>query len=296
MSDQDLLAGFFDNVEDEEPEEFEPPADRQVSFDRWGRYSNLPPVPDFGPGPWTRVSDIDQISDETLLHMYEKRQVVRGLESDPELFKPMRGSRFNAETSHGKRVINKIAEAAQDAAGSHKGSSLGTRFHDLAERLDRGEDPKQFDSTPELTIMLKAYWSLRREYKVQALPGYLERTVFVPELQACGTFDSLNSDNGVIRIGDTKTQGTLDFSHISIPIQLAAYAHASLVLNRETWEWEEMPEVDQEKALIFWVPASEPGRAELHEANLIKGWADALESVRIMERRMDHTTITQRHW
>lgn len=291
MSDQDLLAGFFADVEDEV---VEPPEDRVPTFDRWGRYDNLPAIPDFGTGPWHRVSDIDQISDDTLLNAWKIRQTVRGLEANPDLFKPMRGSRFNPETRYGKKVINKIAEAAQEEIGSGRGASLGTRFHDLAERLDRGEDPKLFDTTPELTTMLKAYWRLRRDNGVTLVPGYQERTVFVPELMACGTFDSLNDDNGVIRIGDIKSQGTIDFSHISIPIQLAAYSHASLILDRATWTWQPMPEVDQERAIVFWVAADQPGHAELLDIDLVQGWEDALMSVKILERRLNKDTIRSR--
>lgn len=273
-----------------------PPADRIITHDKNGCYDNLPPVPGFGLGPWVRVSDLDYFSDDTYLNLWKQRQVVRAIAEDPELLKPMRGSRFNALTGHGKRVINGIVEACHIAIGSNKGSDLGTRFHELAERLDAGESPKDFDMTPDLELMLRAYWGIRNHFKIKSVPGYLERTVFIPELEACGTFDHLDmdGDSPVPVIGDTKTQTTMNFSHISIPQQLASYAHAKWVLNKVTWTWEPMPEVDQEKAVVLWCPSDEPGRASVQDIDIVKGWQYALASRDVRDWRCDTDTIRQR--
>lgn len=304
MSEADLDFNVFAEFEPPAPE---PPADRKPTFDTNGFYDNLPPVPGFGPGPWIRVSDMDILSDDKYLVMWKQRQVVRALHAniaerrvDPDaedLFKPMNGGRFNASTSHGKRVINKIVDACHELIGSNKGSNIGTRFHEFAERLDGGEHTRNFDLTPELRAMLKSYWSIRNYFRIKPVPGYLERTVFIPELQACGTFDHLDTDGDepLPVIGDTKTQGTLNFSHISIPQQLGSYAHAKWILNRETWAWEPMPEVDQEKAIVLWCPADDPGRASVQDIDIVKGWkyARTARDV-IMDWRLDTDTIRQR--
>jgi hypothetical protein len=307
MTDVDL-ANFF--AEPSEPE-FEPPADRQLTHTMIGTmsyYDNLPPVPGHGPGPWLRVSELDIFSSTYYLDLWHQRQVVRAIEQNQrdlaaapmveDLLKPMRGSRFNAATSHGKRVLNKIVEACHDLIGSHKGSDIGTRFHEFCERLDAGESPKAFDLSPELRAMLRAYWELRREYGIQPVPGHLERTVFIPELQAAGTFDHLDTIEGrrLPVIGDTKSQGSMNFSNIAIPQQLASYAHAKYVLNKVTWTWEPMPKVDQELAVVLWCPADDPGEASVQDIDIVKGWEFALDAVKCLERREDHTTITRRPW
>lgn len=298
-----MLADFF--AADPEPV-FEPPADRIPTHDRNGFYDNLPPVPGYGTGPWMRVSDMDILSDDKYLVAWKQRQVVRAIEKnqrelrdDPavdDLLKPMRGSRFNAATSYGKKKINDIVERCHELIGSNKGSGIGTEFHEFCERLDAGESPKTFDMTPDLLAMLKAYWRLRKDYGIQPVPGYLERTVFIPELMACGTFDHLDTP-GIFGgdlpiIGDTKSQSTMHFSKIAIPQQLGSYAHASLVLNRETWTWEPMPEVNQEIAAVLWCPADDPGEASVQEIDIVKGWQYALTARDIIfDWRHDDSTI-----
>lgn len=302
------LADFF--AEQPEPV-FEPPVDRQITYTTLGTmsyYDNLPPVPGHGPGPWLRVSELDVFSSTYYLDLWQQRQIVRALElnqreliatnSPDDLFRPMRGSRFNAATSHGKKVVNKIVEACHELIGSHKGSGIGTVFHEFCERLDAGESPKNFDLTPELRAMLRAYWELRRDYGIKPVPGYLERTVFIPELQAAGTFDHLDTIKGhrLPVIGDTKSQGSMHFSNIAIPQQLASYAHAKWVLNKVTWTWEPMPEVDQELAVVLWCPADDPGESSVQNIDIVKGWEYALDAVKTLERREDHSTITRRPW
>lgn len=302
------LADFF--AEQPEPE-YTPPVDRVPTHDRNGCYDNLPPVPGLGTGPWPRVSDMDLFSDSGFLDKWKQRQIVRALElnqreylaglTDENLFGPIRGSRFNHTTSHGKRVINKIVERCHELIGSHKGSDLGTRFHELAERLDAGESPKTFDMTDDLLTMLKAYWQLRQDFGLRPVPGYLERTVFIPELGACGTFDHLDEwkyeADRLPVIGDTKTQSTMHFSHISIPQQLASYAHAKWVLDRVTWTWQPMPEVDQELAVVLWCPADDPGEASVQNIDIVKGWKYALMAREVREDwRTDTSTIARRPW
>lgn len=299
-ADTDVFAEFA-------PPEIKPPADRTPTHDKNGCYDNLPPVPGFGSGPWPRVSDMDILSDDKYLNLWKQRQVVRAIEGNireraadpsvPDLLKPMKGSRFNALNSYGKRKINEIVDACHEYIGSNKGSDLGTRFHEFAERLDAGESPKDFDLTPELKMMLKSYWNIRSHFKIKPVKGFLERTVFIPELEACGTFDHLDTDGSspVPVIGDTKTQSTMAFSHIAIPQQLASYAHASLVLDRVTWTWQPMPEVDQKNAIVLWCPADEPGRASVQDIDIVKGWRYALTARDIIsDWRLDVDTIRQR--
>ena len=307
MTDVDLVSFF---AEQPEPE-YDPPEDRQITYKTLGTmsyYDNLPPVPGYGPGPWLRVSELDVFSSTYYLDLWHQRQVVRALEQNQrefaisktteDLFKPMRGSRFNAMTAYGKRRVNEIVDRCHELIGSHKGSGIGTVFHEFCERLDSGESPKGFDLTPDLRAMLKAYWELRRDYRIKPVPGYLERTVFIPELSAAGTFDHLDTIEGhrLPVIGDTKSQGSMHFSNIAIPQQLASYAHAKWVLDKVTWTWEPMPEVDQELAVVLWCPADEPGEASVQDIDIVTGWQDALDAARILERREDHSTIRRRPW
>src|SRR5690606_40071490 len=108
---------------------------------------------------------------------------------------------------------------------------------------------------------------------VTLLPAYSERVVVIPEIGCAGTLDTIADDNGVLRIGDLKTQKWEPgvFDRISLCAQLASYSRAAFMLDTESWTWEAMPQVNQEMGVIIWAPAVEPGKAEIYEVDLSFG-------------------------
>lgn len=276
--------------------EFAPPEPehRQPKFNRWGWYEDLPAIPGHGTGPWPRVTTIKEtLTDQYGLTQWKQRQVLLGAAQQPELLKAVSGARFNPTSDHGKRTLNALVDTMHDVAGSFSGADKGTVFHKHSEALDAGADPKELGLTREQYDMLRAYWNLRKNAGIKP-SEYSERIVFIPALGAAGTLDRLDWDSDVLKVGDVKTQKSLDFDGMSIPIQLAMYAHAEFILDHDTWTWLPMPKVDLRTAMVYWVPASEPGRAELHDIDLVKGWKYAQASVRVREWRKDKSTITRR--
>lgn len=277
------------------PEEPEGPPN-EIKYDRWGRYANLPAIPGVvGVQPWTRVTTLAKTFEDTYhLDLWKQRQIIRGLAEKPALLDLVSGPRFNPDSSHGKGVLNSIASQAMEEVGSYDGADAGTRFHDLAERQDGGEIFSLDDLSPTDTRMLSAYDRIKSRAGIKILPEMMERVIAVPELGVAGRLDRVVLDNGKQRIGDLKSQKTLDFGHISLCIQFACYANAPYVLNMETWQWEEMPKIDREIGVIMWVPAIEAGRAEIHEVDIKTGWQFAKAAARIREWRKRKDLVNHR--
>lgn len=299
---------LFD-VEESEPvaenwnpfgEEFEAPdgpgdGTRRPSFNKYnGRYDDLPPVPGFeNVKSWTRVTTLKStLEDQSLLEAWKRRQVVIGIKAEPKLLGEF-GPQLDPSTRFGKNKINAIADRAIEIAGAHTGRERGTDLHTVIE--DDQFDRLDLDALDDETrTWFEGYRRCLDDHKIKLLPEYSERTVVIPEIGCAGTLDTIALDNGLYRIGDLKSQKTLIFGQMSVCIQLACYSRAAFMLDQESWTWQNMPQVEQDKGVIIWAPAIEPGRAEVHDVDLDFGWEMALESVKARKNRNRKGIITKR--
>ncbi len=291
-------------------DEFEPPespddTSNKIEYDRWGRYSNLPPIPGLrGIQPWTRASTIAKTLGDTFnLNQWQQRQVIRGLVKNRDLYElvaeHISRPRFNPESQSGKKILNGYAKAATDEAGSLEGAQAGTRFHNLAESHDRGDawsygpgiDQKDLD-------MMEAYRRSLVEHKIKVVPDLMERVICVPELNCAGRLDRVVLDGEMLRIGDLKSQKWEPgaFDGIALAVQLAIYANAEYILNTDVtpWRWDPMPEIDKTTGVIMWVPVVDPGLSDIFEVDLQEGWKLAKASVRVREWRSSKAFVSRR--
>lgn len=283
-------------------DEFEPPesedGSNKIQYDRWGRYANLPAIPGVrGVGPWTRVSTVAKtLDDPYFLDLWKQRQIVRGIHKKPDLLRAIDGGRFDPDSQHGKKILNALASQAMEEVGSYDGATAGTKFHDLAERYDLGQAWSYGpDVTEEDRRMMDAYRRTMERHAISVVPDLMERVICVPELNVAGRFDRVVLDNGVYRIGDLKSQKSMDFGHISLAVQLAIYANAEYVLNMETWEWEKVSvEIDRKTGVIMWVPATQAGVAEIFDVDIAMGWTLAKASVKVREWRKEKGFVVRR--
>ncbi len=283
---------------------------RPIEYDRWGRYANLPGIPGVvGPQPWTRVTTLAKTLEDTyFLELWKLRQTVIGLKLRPTLLDAIGGrdvgTLLDLIADGGempkrlKDLLNSVASSAMEEAGSFDGASKGTAFHELAEKLDQSRDPAMLatlaSDDSDQSRMLRAYADVLDYHKIRAVPEYMERIVALPNIGVAGRLDRIYYDGGTLRIGDLKSQKTLDFGHLSLSIQLSCYSHAEWIFNQETWEWEPMPELDPSKGVIAWVPAIEPGRAEIHDVDLDFGWMLARASTKVREWRKVKGVVQKR--
>ena len=232
--------------------------------DQYGRY--LLPDPDTGKEvAWTRATTWSgTMKDRFGLNKWEMRMVAKGLGLRPDLHA------LAASTPLGdKKALDRVVQDAKEAAEASSGANKGTALHRFTELYDLGEPfhaPAPYDRDVE------AYAAKMKEKGLRALPQYIERIVVVPDLGIAGTLDRIVAYNeaGDLRILDFKSGANLFYSLGEIEIQLAIYANAGLMWNDRTGEYEPMPEVDKDLALIAHCAAGS-GHCEIIESDIARG-------------------------
>ena len=263
---------------------YDPDGDR----DSYGRYRLPDPTGQKeGRKAFTRATTGAKALDDTYnLNQYKIRQTVTGLHSKPELLDlfPELG-----DYREQREALEEIAESAQIAAGSKEASEHGTALHAWLEFIDGGHGtladvPKEFRPKAEKYLEALAEWGL-------TVPeGGIERIVWHEATGFVGTFDRIYLlADGTPVIGDVKTSKDLKYSYLSISVQLATYADASLMLSADGKSWEPMPEVNYKKAVVLWVP-SDKVHAELVPINLEIGRAALELAEQVRAARSSGTT------
>jgi hypothetical protein len=267
--------------------------------DRWGRYL-LPKFTRVGAGEGkdighTRATTFAKsISDTFVLSQWGARMAIKGLAMRPDLYA------LTAATPLDDRdKLNTIAEQAKEAAGAKSAASLGTALHSFTEQVDRGDDvvvPSPWDKD------VAAYQALVEAAGLEFFPHLIERIVVVDRHGVAGTFDRIARLKKAITVKlpgwrnpvtlpagsyvvvDLKTGRDLSYGMNEIAIQLGLYAEADAMWNGETGEYEPMPPVSQEVALVIHLPVGE-AKAELIAVDITQGRAASELCAKVREWR-----------
>lgn len=252
--------------------------------DRWKRYRL--PHPETGKaGGFTRATTFAKsISDTFALNQWALRMGGDGLVMRPDLLMAL------ASTSEA-REKNKIMEQAKEAAGAKVGANLGTALHAFSEAIDRGETP---NIPPPYRPHMTAYTALMDQYGLEVVE--IEKIVLCQTYDIAGTLDRIvrftrdvevdlvgggtyTFKKGTLAILDLKTGKDLSYGWLEISIQLAIYAQAEHLWDKETLTWSPMyPEIDKEVALVVHLPATAPGetvKATMYAVDVSAGWSNA---------------------
>jgi hypothetical protein len=216
---------------------------------------------------WTRVTTWARTPSDTYgLTVYQLRMAARGLAVRPDLV-----LRLLADYGDNKVVDEAIAQA-QEHAGSTTAATTGSAYHRFTELVDSGEPLPPLPPSTQRDIT--AYEATLRAAKLSVL--HVERIVCVPDLGVAGTLDRVLTHGQHAWIADLKTGADLGPSWGEIATQLACYAHGAALWNPDTESWDEMPDVDQQIAIVIWLPI---GRSEctLHAVDIAAGWDAAVQ-------------------
>lgn len=229
-----------------------------VERDRWGRPRIK--LPDSGRyGYYTRATTVaNTLDDRYSLEKWLQRQVAIGMGRRPDLV-----ALAATASTDDRTTLDRVVEAAVDAAASDAKANLGTALHALTEAHDRGtltDVPDMFAA--ELAAYVKATEHLRWLE--------IEQMVVLDEYKVAGTPDrlGLTGTRRRAQVYDLKT-GSIDYSLGAIAVQMAIYAHANNVYSGG--ERLPLPDLDLTKAVIIHLPVGQ-GTCSLVEVDIAAGW------------------------
>lgn len=239
-----------------------------------GRY-RIPDRSTRKPKSWTRATTFAKsIADEYHLTRWKLRMTAAGLVVRQDLYAAVASSLpldLTDQTKDEKARLNQLCDDAMDAAGSAKGSNLGTALHDFTDSVDSGRTPT---IPPPWDADIAAYRTAMTAAGITVLPPYIEQVVTVEEFGVAGKFDRIVRHAGRHVIADLKTAKSLDLGWGEIAIQLALYAHADTIFDPATGTHQPMPEVDRERALVMHLPVGQ-ATCTIYEVDIAAGWEAA---------------------
>jgi hypothetical protein len=118
----------------------------------------------------------------------------------------------------------------------------------------------------------------------------IEQTVVIEQLDLAGTLDRTVLRDGVRYIFDVKTGQGLGLQ--SCAIQLACYAHASSLYDRDHGVHSLVPEINQEIGYVAHCPAGK-GTCEIVALDLVKGWRGALLASQVRSFRKSKVQVAE---
>jgi hypothetical protein len=244
-----------------------------VPRDHYGR--PLIKAPDGGKGKaYTRCTTFVGCLEDTFnLAKWQQRMVALGLSQRPDLMVSV--------TAHhdDKRELDKVCEAAKEAAAASSAATVGTALHRICERLDRGEKITVPDAyKADIAAYQRATKGIRWTH--------IEAITVHDDLKVAGTPDRIGAPAGTpARVYDLKT-GSIHYGLGKIAMQLAMYAR-SQAYNVDTGERTPLT-VDLDTATIIHLPAGK-GECTLVDVDIAAGWEGVLlaQQVRAWRARKD---------
>jgi hypothetical protein len=269
------------------------PRRQEIPRDRWSRPLILPTRGD-SPIPYTRASGVGKIIDNTAaLESWKVRKALVGVAMRPDLAALVSSHARTHDDPASKKVINKAAQEAQEAAGSLARANLGTALHAFAEDIDAGHDvmvPAEYQAD------IDAYKAATERFRVVGI----EEFVVDDDLHVAGTFDRIveltepfeskyagTLAPGTRLVADLKTgRDVVAFGQGSISVQLAIYANSKKyeLLNVDTSDGPGVKpkrtglKVNTHIALCIHLPVGE-GRCQIHEVDIVAGYEAARQAM-----------------
>ena len=226
------------------------------------------------PVPYIRASGLSSVLDDrTNLHRWQQRKAAMGFAAAPNLVQEVVDLQAEcadpAQQWPQKQILDRVVRDAMAAGRADEAASAGTRFHDLAERVDRGEAVEADVPTLE---RLQEY--LHERHGVEVVDA--EQFVVNDALGAAGTYDRLlRLPDGRVVIADIKTGRSDPRYPLGVCVQCATYSHAERY-DVETGRRAALhPDLDPTVGLLIHAPLVNRKGVHLYWLNLTRGYAAA---------------------
>lgn len=260
--------------------------------DRYGR--RILPRGDGTAVPYTRATTLaGSLDGGHGVMVWRKYRAAWGVAQRDELIQ-----RLRAVPADDKATIREVCDKAELIAGTEAAADQGTAAHAVLQRVDQGESINNIHSYYQ--PLVRNYQEALRIAGITVLPQYVERTYRCARYDIEGHPDNIYQlSDGSLVIGDKKTAADLAKAERSIAAQLALYANSEHMMNYETSQYEAVPEVRKDFALII-VINTEDWSVAIERIDIIYGWgrvrlsAELRESNRIKNIR--HPYIAEGHW
>lgn len=243
---------------------------------------------------YTRASTIGgMLSDGTGLGVWTKYRAVWGAAQRDDLI-----ARLRAVDRDDKVTIREVCQTAEIIGATEEGANWGTAAHAALQRIDEGCDISEIHEY--FHPLVHNYREALRDAGITVLPQYIERTVRCARYDISGHPDNIyRLDDGTHVIGDKKTTQDIEKSERSIASQLAIYANSEHMMNYETGQYEPMPLVRKDFALIVLI-SMENFTVTLERIDVQYGWARTRLAIELREsnkvKGIRHPYIANGHW
>jgi hypothetical protein len=244
----------------------------EIPRDGYGRPMVMPPK-GTKRQPYRRTTTfVGAIEDLNGIVKWKARQVAYGMGQRRDLV--MAAASTDPDD---KTALGKIAEAAEEAAGSSAAATIGTAVHALTERIDHGKPLGQVPREAEADIA--AYQKATAGIEYSAIETFRVHD----DWKVAGTADRIGRLNGGRpMIMDIKT-GKIDFPH-KMAMQLAMYAHSVPYDIGSDTRTHDPDQIDMAKGIIIHLPAGQ-GICNLYEVDIARGWAGCVLAKKVWDWR-----------
>lgn len=166
-----------------------------------------------------------------------------------------------------------VMAAAELVGAIDEGSNLGTAIHNVLQRVDQGEPDSAFH--PYFAPIIANYRAALAAAGLIVIPELIERVVLCSRYGCAGKFDNIMAEaDGTLVLVDKKSERDPTDGPQSICTQLGTYANSDQMMNYETGQFEAMPVVRKDYAIVIHIDR-ETFEVKIHRFDIERGWASA---------------------
>lgn len=197
-----------------------------------------------------------------------------------------------------KATIREVCAKAELIAGTESASDFGTACHNVLQRVDEGLPIEEVHEY--WRPLVSNYQEALRIAGIEVIPQYVERTCRFARYDVAGKLDNIyRLHDGSLAIGDKKTTADIERAEKAIASQLAVYANCEHMMNYETGQYEDMPPVRKDFALIILI-STENFAVTIERIDIQYGLARTRLMVELREsnkaKHIRHPYIAPGHW